>query len=70
MIKLIASVLLMIIAFFVYMLWLSGSHGKIQLRSNMLEDWIMAGIITICVIFSIWLFISWAIQNKKRRSGQ
>ena len=64
--KLVVSIVLMIFAFFVYMFWLSGSHGHIRLRPHMAQDWIMAGIILVCFISSILFFVSWFIKKKKK----
>ncbi len=40
------------LAVIVLMFWLSGSHGHIQVRSGMIEDWILSGIVLASLILS------------------
>jgi divalent metal cation (Fe/Co/Zn/Cd) transporter len=68
MIKLACSIFLMVVVFMVFLFWLAGSHGHLQLRFYMAEDWIMAGIMAVCFVSSILFFAFW-LRAKKRRNG-
>jgi hypothetical protein len=67
MIKLICGSILMISAFVAFLVWATGSNGHLQLRANMLEDWIFAGFILSAFVCSVLLFIYWRLERKTKR---
>jgi hypothetical protein len=64
--KLVISISFLGLALFIYMFWLTGSHGHVRIRQHMTEDWMLAGGITLCLSISI-CFLVWWLLNKKRR---
>lgn len=64
--KLFTSVALLFIGMVNFTFYISGSHGHLQFRPGMLEDWIFACLIIPCMLTPDIFFISWL--NKKRRA--
>ena len=66
--KLIISITFLGLSLFIYMFWLAGSHGQVRIRTQMAEDWVLAGGIIGCLFTSILFFILWLRKRKKDRS--
>ena len=64
--KLFISIALLFIGLVIFTFYVSGSHGHLQFRPGMLEDWIVASLIILCMLIPIIYFISWL--NKKGRA--
>jgi len=55
------------LSFFIFTLWLIGSHGHPMLRKNMMEDWIFAGALLLSLLFSVLFMVSWILRRKKNK---
>ena len=64
--KLFISIAFLFIGLVIFTFYISGSHGHLQFRPGMLEDWIVACLIIPCMLTPAIFFISWL--NKKRRA--
>ena len=55
MVKKIVSGILIALALFTFLFWQVGSHGHLQFRPNMREDWVILSIIVTCVAIPLVL---------------
>ena len=62
--RLIIAVLLIVISLFTFMVFVIGSHGKLQFRYNRLEDWVFGGLIIIPTILGICIIIRKLLNRK------
>jgi hypothetical protein len=57
--KIVVSVLLFLSGFVALLMWESGSHGHLQFRPKMAEDWIICAVLMMCFGLSIFYFSIW-----------
>ncbi len=49
--------------FYVYVFWLSGSHGHLQFRPQMTSDWILSGLLSFFLGLPLLLIIRFIIRT-------
>lgn len=60
------AVILLSISIFIFMIFLSGSHGHIQFRTHMTEDWILWSLMIIPACLGIIILLGLLIKQFKK----
>ena len=64
--QIVIAVLLIVISFFTFMIFLGGSHGQIQFRPYMTEDWIFWSLMIIPSLTGIVILTNRIIKSSKK----
>ena len=63
------SIVLVVLGVCILLMWLSGSHGHLQFRSYMIEDWVVSCILLVCFGLPLVFLITWMARLVKHKKG-
>jgi hypothetical protein len=64
------SIILLAVGAYIFTFWLSGNHGSIRFRPQVLEDWIFMVILLICLGIPVYNGVILLILYFQKRSDR